>query len=288
MMKLIFALGVLLIVGGLAYQYAALEIFNALMSKDAGSHLVKEDVSFGPDARQKLDIYAPVAGTGPWPVIVFVYGGSWNSGDKEPFAFVGRALAAQGFVVVIPNYRLHPKNPFPVFVQDTAMAIDWATRHAGEYGGDQRNVFAAGHSAGAYNLALAILDKSYFAALGTDLASLRAVATLSGPFDFLPLDTKVSIDTFGKVPDLAITQPVNYVRADAPPFLILHGSEDTTVRPRNAQSLYDKLKAAGADVSLKIYPGIGHVGMITAFARPLRSRVSSLADVVAFFKARAR
>ena len=288
MMKFLYAVGVLLIVGGLAYQYAALEIFNALMPKDAGSHLVKSDVSFGPDDRQKLDIYAPVAGTGPWPVIVFVYGGSWNSGDKEPYAFVGRALAAQGFVVVIPNYRLHPKSPFPSFVQDTAAAIDWATRHANEYGGDQHTVFAAGHSAGAYNLALAILDKSYLAALGTDLSALRGIATLSGPFDFLPLDTKVSIDTFGKVADLATTQPVNYLRADAPPFLILHGSDDTTVRPRNALSLYDKLKASGADVSLEIYPGIGHIGMITAFARPLRSRVSSLADVVTFFKAKAR
>jgi acetyl esterase/lipase len=287
-MRFMYLLGVLLIVGGLAYQFKALETFNALMPKDAGSRLVKSDVSFGSDERQKLDIYVPTEGTGPWPVIVFIYGGSWNSGDKEPYAFVGRALAAQGFLVVVPNYRLYPKSPFPSFVQDTASAVDWATRHASEYGGDQHNVFAAGHSAGAYNLALAILDKSYLGALGTDLSALRGIATLSGPFDFLPLDTEVSIDTFGMVPDLATTQPVNYVRADVPPFLILHGSADTTVRPRNALSLYNKLKSAGADVSMKIYPGVGHVGMITAFARPLRSRVSTLADVAAFFKARVK
>ena len=288
MMKLIYALGLILIVGGLSYHFAALEIFNAFMPKDGASYLLKSDVSFGPDNRQKLDIYAPSEGTGPWPVIVFVYGGSWNSGDKEPYGFAGRALAAQGFLVVIPNYRLHPKNPFPSFVQDTAMAIDWATRHAGLYGGDQQQVFAVGHSAGAYNLALAILDKSYLQALGTDLTALRAVATLSGPFDFLPLDTKVSISTFGKVADLATTQPINYARADAPPFLILHGGDDTTVRPRNAQSLYGKLKLTGADASLKIYPGIGHVGLITALARPLRYRVSTLADVAAFFKAKVK
>jgi acetyl esterase/lipase len=287
-MRFMYVLGVLLIVGGLAYQFKALETFNALMPKDAGSRLIKSDVSFGSDDRQKLDIYVPTEGTGPWPVIVFIYGGSWNSGDKEPYAFVGRALAAQGFLVVVPNYRLYPKSPFPSFVQDTASAVDWATRHASEYGGDQHNVFAAGHSAGAYNLALAILDKSYLGALGTDLSALRGIATLSGPFDFLPLDTEVSIDTFGMVPDLATTQPVNYVRADVPPFLILHGSADTTVRPRNALSLYNKLKSAGADVSMKIYPGVGHVGMITAFARPLRSRVSTLADVAAFFKARVK
>ena len=288
MMKFTYALGLILIVGGLAYHFAALEIFNALVLKDSASYLLKSDVAFGSDDRQKLDIYAPSQGAGPWPVIVFVYGGSWNSGDKEPYGFVGRALAAQGFLVVIPNYRLHPKNPFPSFVQDTAMAVDWATRHSGKYGGDQRNVFAAGHSAGAYNLALAILDKSYLDVLGTDLSVLRGVATLSGPFDFLPLDTKVSIDTFGEVPDLATTQPINYVRADVPPFLILHGSDDTTVQPRNAQSLFSKLQSAGANVTLKIYPGIGHVGMITSFARPFRYRVSTLDDMVAFFKAKVK
>jgi acetyl esterase/lipase len=287
-MKLLYAFAILLIVGGLAYHFAALEIFNALMPKDEGSRLLQSDVSFGPDPRQKLDLYAPTEGKGPWPVIVFIYGGSWNSGDKEPYAFVGRALAAQGFLVAVPNYRLYPKSPFPSFVQDTAMALDWATRHTSEFGGDQTNVFATGHSAGAYNLALAVLDKSYLAALGTNLEALRGVVTLSGPFDFLPLDTKVSIETFGAVPDLATTQPVNYVRADVPPLLILHGEADTTVRPRNGHSLFDKMKAAGADVSLKIYSGVGHVGMITAFARPLRGTVPSLEDTVAFFKAKVK
>lgn len=287
-MKYLYVLAALLIIGGLGYQFAALEIFNALMPKDAGSRLLKSDVAYGTDARQKLDIYAPTNSEGPWSVVVFYYGGSWNSGNKESYAFAGRALAAQGFLVVVPDYRLHPKDPFPRFIEDTAKSLDWAIGNAGLYGGDQRNVFAVGHSAGAYNLTLAVLDKSYLTALGTDVSTLRGVATLSGPFDFLPLDTKVSIDTFGKVPDLANTQPVNYARADAPPFLILHGSADTTVRPRNGQSLYDKLKAAGADVTLKIYPGIGHVGMITAFAKPLRNSVSSLADVVAFFKAKVK
>ena len=287
-MKFLYALAALLIIGGLAYQFAALEIFNAVMPKDAGSRLIKSNVPFGTDDRQKLDIYGPSQGEGPWPVIVFYYGGSWNSGNRQSYAFAGRALAAEGFLVIVPDYRLHPQDPFPRFIVDTAAALDWAIGSAGVYGGDQRNVFAVGHSAGAYNLALAVLDKSYLAELGTDVSALRGIATLSGPFDFLPLDTKVSIDTFGMVPDLATTQPVNYARADAPPFLLLHGSADTTVRQRNAQSLYEKLKAAGADVTLKIYPGIGHVGMMTAFAKPLRSSVSSLADVVAFFKARVK
>ena len=113
MTKMIYAIAALLILGGLAYNYRALEIFNFLMPKDSGSKLIKADISFGADPRQKLDVYAPSEGTGPWPVIVFIHGGSWNSGSKDAYSFVGRALAAQGYLVALPNYRLTHQAPFP-------------------------------------------------------------------------------------------------------------------------------------------------------------------------------
>ena len=143
-----------------------------------------------------------------------------------------------------------------------------------------------GHSAGAYNIALAVLDPSYLAKQKTDLTSLRGVITLSGPFDFLPLDSPITIKVFGHVADLPSTQPVTYARGDAPPFLILHGGDDKTVYPRNGQSLYAKLKAAGADATLKIYPGISHVGMIINFALPLRKSAVWLDDIKAFITAK--
>ena len=284
MKKIIYALAAVLIIGSLAYHYAALEIFNAIVPKDAESKWLKSDVSFGATPRQKLDLYAPSSGQGPWPVIVFIHGGSWNSGNKEPYAFVGRALAAQGFLVAIPNYRLLPENAYPDFVEDAALAVDWATRHSAEYGGDQTQVFGMGHSAGGYNIAMAILNKSYLQKIGTDVSAIRGIATLSAPLAFLPLDTEVSISTFGKAPDLSSTQPVNFARGEAPPFLILHGDNDRTVRLINAQSLYEKMKAKNGDATLKIYPGIGHADTIIAFARPLRGMVSTLADVTTFFK----
>ena len=283
--KLIFTLlGVVLVVGGLAYQFAALEIFNALVPKDTSSRLVERDVSFGQNPRQRLDIYAPTTGTGPWPVVIFIHGGSWSSGNKNPYEFVGRAFAAQGYLTLVPNYRLHPENKFSAFVEDAANVIDWATHHASEYAGKPSEIFVAGHSAGAYNAALAILDKHYLAVLGTDQSAIRAVALLAGPYDFLPLDTAVSISVFGKVPDLPSTQPINFARADAPPFLLLHGSADTTCLPRNSISLAAKLNTAGANASVKIYDGVSHVGIMMSLARPLRKRVPALADAVAFFQ----
>ena len=282
--KLTYAVAFLLVAGGLLYHFAALETFNLFVPKDADSALVQRNLAYGPSPRNVLDVYAPTTGQGPWPVVVFVHGGSWQGGGKEPYEFAGRALAAQGFLTLVISYRLHPQNPYPAFVEDAALALDWATRHAGEYGGDQKRVFAMGHSAGAYNVAQAILDKHYLERLGTDTSAIKAVATLAGPLDFLPLDGRVSVDVFGKVPNLPDTQPVNHVRADVPPFLILHGLEDKTCLPRNSINLDKALRAAGAASTLKLYQGIGHVGIMMALAKPLRGLAPTLDDVVSFFR----
>ncbi|HEY5364748.1 MAG TPA: alpha/beta hydrolase [Aestuariivirga sp.] len=273
-----------LLTGAFVYHYAALELFNALVPKDSGSTLLVKDVAYGEGPRLKLDIYAPTQGQGPWPVIIFVHGGSWSSGNKNPYEFVGRALAAQGFLTILPNYRLHPEHPFPAFVEDTALAIDWTTRHAGEYGGDPKHIIATGHSAGAYNVALAILDKHYLAALGTDVSAIKGVALLAAPLDFLPLDPGVAQDVFGAVKDLPATQPITYARADVPPFFMAYGSVDTTVRPKNSINMAAALKAAGAQVELKAYDGVGHVGIVLALSTWWREKAPTLADITAFAK----
>jgi acetyl esterase/lipase len=282
--RLIYTLAFLVIAGGLLYHFAALETFNLLVPKDKASARVQRDVAYGPAPRNVLDVYAPTNSQGPWPVIVFVHGGSWRSGSKAPYEFVGRALAAQGFLTLVISYRLHPQDPYPVFVQDTALALDWATRHTVEFGGDQKRIFAMGHSAGAYNVAQAILDKHYLERLGTDISAIKGVATLAGPSDFLPLDSAISVDVFGNVPNLPDTQPINHVHADAPPFLLLHGTEDTTCRPRNSINLDKALRAAGASSTLKLYQGVSHVGIMLAMAKPLRGLAPTLGDVTAFFR----
>jgi acetyl esterase/lipase len=280
MTKLIWIFGLLLVVGGLAYHFAALHLFNLFVPKDAESRLVARDVAYDADPRQQLDIYTPTHGHGPWPVVVFVHGGSWQSGDKDGYAFVGRALAAQGFVTMVISYRLHPHNPYPAFVEDTAMALKWVADNAGQFGGDGSKLFAMGHSAGAYNLAMAVLDKAH----ADTVPPLKGVVTLAGPFDFLPLDSPITIEVFGNLADLPAAQPINHLRADAPPFLILHGRADQTVRIKNAESLQRGFDAAGASAQIRIYEDVTHVGILLALAKPMRSRAPTLADAVMFFK----
>jgi acetyl esterase/lipase len=279
MKKILTLFALMLIAVGLAYHFAALDIFNLLVPKDDESILWQKDMAYGPDPRQKLDIYMPRETRGLVPIVVFVHGGSWQEGNKNPYGFVGRALAAKGFMTMVMNYRLFPENRYPAFVDDVDLALRWASENGQSLGGDPNHLFAMGHSAGAYNVAQAVLDERYAATR----AKLAGVITLAGPFDFLPLDSKTTIKVFGDLPDLPSTQPVNHSRSDAPSFLILHGSADTTVFPKNAIALDAALRVMGASSTLKIYAGVSHVGILLALAKPWR-KTPVLDDVVAFMR----
>ena len=254
--------------------------FNALMPKDRASARVAEGVAYGDGARLKLDVYAPRAAAARHrPVILFFYGGSWNSGRRQGYAFAARALAARGFVVIVPDYRLVPEAVYPDFLRDGAAAMRWARRNAGAHGGDGERIVLVGHSAGAYNAAMLALDPGL---VGADRSAVRGLVGLAGPYDFLPLDDDATIAAFGGWPRLGETQPVNHAARGAPPALLLHGDADTRVMPRHSRALAARLREAGADVRLKLYPGLGHVGILAAVAMPFRGRAPVLDDVAAF------
>ncbi|MFL6846632.1 MAG: alpha/beta hydrolase [Allosphingosinicella sp.] len=276
---LLAALAALLLVIGLAAMIDPLRSFNALMPKDWGSARVATGLAYGPGERQTLDVYAPRTAGGPRPVIVFFYGGAWDSGRRRDYAFAGRALAARGFVVVVPDYRLVPEVRYPEFLRDGAAAVRWTRANAGRFGGDGERIVLAGHSAGAYNAAMLALDPAW---LGADRAAIRGFVGLAGPYDFLPLDDSATIAAFGQWPSPAETQPIGHVSSGAPPALLLHGEADVRVKPRNSRALASRLKSAGADVRLKLYPRLGHVGILTALAIPFRRQAPVLADLAAF------
>jgi acetyl esterase/lipase len=268
------------IVGMMALTLDPLGTFNALMPKDRASARVAQGVAFGPGERLKLDVYAPrSAAPGKRPVILFFYGGSWNSGRRQGYGFAARALAAQGFVVIVPDYRLVPEARYPEFLNDCAAAFRWARRHSGAYGGDGERIVLIGHSAGAYNAAMLALDPGF---LAPDRAALRGFAGLAGPYDFLPLDDSATIAAFGAWPRLAETQPISHAGPGAPPALLLHGDSDSRVMPRHSRKLAALLKASGSEVELKLYGGLGHVGILSALARPFRRRAPVLADLARF------
>ncbi|MDP5104505.1 MAG: alpha/beta hydrolase, partial [Erythrobacter sp.] len=136
----------------------------------AGARQVAEAVPFGSHG-QTLDIWAPdkasatVSG-GKLPVVIFWYGGGWAKGDRASYAFAGRALANEGFLVVIPDYRKVPKVRFPAFLEDGAEAVAWARDNIAAHGGDPEKIAFMGHSAGAYQAVMLALDAKWLTAAG--------------------------------------------------------------------------------------------------------------------------
>jgi acetyl esterase/lipase len=215
------------------------------------------------------------------PVVVFFYGGSWQSGDRGDYLFVGEALASRGFVAVVPDYRTWPETAFPGFIEDAAAAVRWAHDHAREFGGDPSRLFLMGHSAGAQMAALLATDGHYLYAQKLEKSDLRGVIGLAGPYDFLPLTDPTLEDVF-PIQTRPASQPINFVQGDEPPMFLAAGTRDTIVDPGNTDRLAAKLKASGDLVKVKHYSGLSHATLIGVVGAPLREVAPVLDDVVRF------
>ncbi|HEV7275778.1 MAG TPA: alpha/beta hydrolase [Devosiaceae bacterium] len=240
------------------------------------------DVAYADGERRKLDIYAPKEPSGLAPVVMFIYGGAWRAGDRFEYEFVGRALAANGFVAVVPDYRVGSSVRYPAFLEDNAQAMKWIEDNIATYGGDKQRFFLAGHSAGAYNAVMLALDSSFRREFGVTMP-IRAVAGISGPYNFYPFEYNEVRETFGEAPNPEGTQPVNLITADTPPMLLVSGTSDPIVRVQNSQALAERLRAQGIWVTEKYYEGAGHLEPVIAMGALWRWRLPVLADVTEFF-----
>jgi len=229
----------------LANRLSRVGAFNAVAPRDPARRVVA-GASYGPDRRQSLDLYAPIEALGPAPVVIFFHGGGWQTGRRQEYGFVGRALASRGFLTVVAGYRLVPQIRYPAFLEDAAAAARWATEHAAAHGGDPARLAFIGHSAGAY-IALQIgLDVRYLSHAGVEPSCVRAVAGLSGPYSFLPLKSPMTLAAFSAASDPEATQPINHARADAPAALLVHGGRDASVSAGQSVRMGRALEAAGA------------------------------------------
>lgn len=257
-------------------SFSSVGLLNTLSPKPGNSRRIATGLRYGPEARQALDLYGPRT-PGPHPVLVFFYGNAWSAGDRRDYAFAARALAALGYLVAVPDYRALPEIAYPAFLDDCALAVHWVLDHIQQYGGDPARVGLAGHSAGAYNAVMIALDPRYGL-----VGRIRAVAGLSGPYDFYPFTEAIGRRTFGDVPEPAGTQPINHVSPAAPPMFLGHGNRDTLVGPLNAESLSARLRAQGVEVEVHHYKSLGHAGPVMELGSLIRGRSSLLADLRTF------
>ncbi len=215
------------------------------------------------------------------PTMIFFYGGSWRDGDRKSYGFVGRAFAARGFVTYVVDYRKAPQHRFPAFIKDAAAFI---AKVREEPCNNPEKLYVMGHSAGAHIAAMVALDPQWLAAHGTDPSIIAGFIGLAGPYDFLPFTTDAARDALGRWPNPQETQPINYVRGNAPPMLLLTGDIDDTVKPRNSRALAEAITAKGGKAEVKIYPKVDHADIVMAISRAFRKKAPVIDDVMAFTK----
>lgn len=239
-------------------------------------------VRLGEAPSQTLSLYRAHGIEEPAPVLLFVHGGSWEWGDPKDYGFVARSLAPAGYVVALAGYRLGQEGRYPAMLEDTAQAIGWLHANAARYGGDPGRIYLAGHSAGAYNVIQVALEPRWLASEGVPASAIRGVVGMAGPYDFFPFDKDSTRAAFGDAPDSQATQPINHARGDAPPMLLLTGTDDTTVKPRNTRALAAALEDLGAPVEARYYDGFDHSDVLVRLASPWRRQPGLRGDILGF------
>ena len=282
-------IGLLLVAAGALYLYSppkSLDILNDFFPGDSGVERVASGARFMPGPDGKLDVWAqPAAMSHRRPVVVFFYGGAWVKGRRGDYGFAGKAYAARGFVVVIPDYRKVPGVRFPAYVEDGAAAVRWTRDNIARFGGDPDRILLAGHSAGGYIAMMLALDQRYLKRAGVSTASIRGVAGLAGAYNFYPFTSARAVAAMGNAPDPRQTQPITFARRDAPPLWLATGTADTDVEPRNAITLAAREAALGNRTTiLREYPGLTHDDLIMAVSRPFRTKAPVLDESIAFFQ----
>ncbi len=248
-----------------------------------GGYDAHTGLAYGPDPRQKLDVYVPHGLTGPAPVLLFFYGGSWSSGSRDQYLAFGQSFASKGIVTVVADYRLYPQVKYPAFAEDAARALAWVHAHAREHGGDPARIFVSGHSAGAYNAVMLASEPKFIEAAGGRLDWIRGVIGIAGPYDALPFTERQYIDMFHGANN-ADSMPINHVDGKRPPMLLATGTDDTTVRPGNSDRMAAKLKAHGNEAQVIQYPGVGHIGIILSLAPGFRGKTTLREDMLRFIQ----
>jgi acetyl esterase/lipase len=222
------------------------------------------NLSYGPaGVRNRLDVYRPREGARDCPVLLQIHGGAWVLGDKNAQGLpLMNALAARGWVCVAPNYRLSPRATFPEHLVDCKLALRWIREHIREYGGDPSFVAVTGGSAGGHLAALVALtpnEPEYQPGFENVDTRVQAAVPFYGAYDFLfhngvdvsrarkPSFVETHVMKSGPREDRRgweRASPIRWVNAEAPPFFVLHGANDSLVWVEGARAFVAALRQA--------------------------------------------
>lgn len=264
-----------------SWAIGALELVNAI--SPAGGVGVSKDIAYGEYPAQNLDVYYPKALAQArkqghviqqrYPLVVFVHGGSWESGNKDQYAFVGQSLAQAGYVTAVINYRKAPEFIYPVFVEDTAQAVAWTYQNADKFYANPQQMAVVGQSAGAFNVVAAMSNQQFLAPYGLQPSDIKAVVGIAGPYSY-DFRTSNSRSVFPSDATPEQVMPDRLLQAGPsglqPAYLLLTAENDKVVGDQNTERMAQALQAVNAVVTVSEIKGASHATSIGAMAGPLR------------------
>ncbi|MEM6832829.1 MAG: alpha/beta hydrolase [Pseudomonadota bacterium] len=258
---------------------SAVDAVNALTPTESIESIQTAAYADGP--RHSLDIYTPKDPKPDAPILVFIYGGGWDSGEKGDYLFAAEAFTSAGYTVVVPDYRLYPEVIYPSFVQDAALAVAWTAEHF-----DGRALVLMGHSAGAHIALHLALETEFLADAGVDRCStIAGAAGLSGPYGAVEVTTEPHLSIFPERLQ-GDDAPLTHVSKAVPPVYLATGLRDERVYPKNTLELAAALEGIGADVTLNTYPELDHVDTAKLLSHFFDDNGPVRSDLLAFLDKR--
>ena len=254
------------------YFFLVMLLFQTIISSAQVKTAKNLNYAGNTDEKNTLNIFYKKDSIKNKPVLIFIHGGSWSSGKKETYWWLGRNFARKGIVTVIINYPLAPDAQFEKMAADCALAVKWVQQNISDYTASPDKIFVMGHSAGAHLGELINADPKYFKQAG--LKNPIKGMILNDPFglDIYQYLTEAEKDdyyydflrTFSKKPEVwKVASPLDYVNNIKNPHLLFYGSKTYPAIKIQTPKLYEKLKANNVVAEMKEVKGKSHVPMIT-------------------------
>jgi acetyl esterase/lipase len=242
--------------------------------------------STGNIPQQSLNIFSPRKASSE-KVLIFLYGGSWRSGKKNLYNFLGSRMARKGAVTVIVDYPLNPIADYNDMARATASAVKWVHQNVKLFGGDRDRIFISGHSAGGHLATLVTVRQEYFDSVGLKKNPIKGAILIDAAgldmYGYLMEEKKPEghsyLKTFTSNPDeWKKASPLYHLREGLPPLLIYKGERTYPSILKSHEKFVKALENYDTNVTYKVLERKKHVPMITQFFWSWNRRYDEIVD----------